>query len=59
MLLLVQGLFSYSTSCASEVRDTVAIRDCSLVNDESDRFLVTKEFRYQVLHISTVVVLCV
>lgn len=38
------------------VRDTAAIRFIS--NDESDRFLVTKEFRYQVLHTHTVVVLC-
>lgn len=46
MLLLVQGLFSYSTKL-NFVRDTVAIFDNSPIIE--DRFLVTKEFRYQLL----------
>lgn len=65
MLLLVQGLFSYSTKVAHKnivcvlcfpmfvivcdfwKRDTVAIRFSSA---NRNRFLVAKEFRYQVLY---------
>lgn len=44
------GAFFLLNFHASEVRDAVAIREILLSVNESDRFLVTKEFRYQVLH---------